>query len=65
MSALIFFTNTDYPLNGALTVVEKLPEVHKTLPPDHFYLAKVPNSGQFPVADKKIWDIYYIFCSFL
>ena len=41
------------------------PVVDKNLPPDNFYLAKVPNSGQFPVADKKIWDIYYIFCSFL
>ena len=34
-------------------VVEKLPVVDKTLPPDHFYLAKVPISGQFPVVDKK------------
>jgi len=25
--------------------------VEKNLPPDHFYLAKVPNSGQFPVVD--------------
>ena len=37
-------------------VVEKLPVVDKTLPPDHFYLAKVPSSGQFPVVDKKFWD---------
>ena len=34
-------------------VVEKLPVVDKTLPPNHFYLAKVPSSGQFPVVDKK------------
>ena len=37
-------------------VVEKLPVVDKTLPPDHFYLAKAPSSGQFPVVDKKFWD---------
>ena len=34
-------------------VVEKLPVVDKTLPPNNFYLAKVPSSGQFPVVDKK------------
>ena len=37
-------------------VVEKLPVVDKTLPPDHFYLAKAPSSGQLPVVDKKFWD---------
>ena len=31
-------------------VVEKLPVVDKTLPPDHFYLAKVPNSA---------WTVYF------
>ena len=41
-------------------VVEKLPVVDKTLPPNHFYLAKVPSSGQFPVVDKKSWDFYEI-----
>ena len=40
------------------SVVEKLPVVDKTLPPDNFYLAKVPSSGQLPVVDKKIWDFY-------
>ena len=38
------------------SVVEKPPVVDKTLPPDHFYFAKVPSSGQFPVVDKKFWD---------
>ena len=42
-------------------VVEKLLVVDKTLPPDHFYLAKAPSSGQFQVVDKKS-GIYISFC---
>ena len=41
-------------------IVEKLPVVDKTLPPDNFYLAKAPSSGQLSVVDKKIWDFYEI-----
>ena len=44
-------------------VVEKLPVVDKTLPPNHFYLVKVPSSGQFPVVDKKSWDSVTFCCS--
>ena len=42
-------------------VVEKLPVADKYLPPYHSYLAKVHNSGQFPVVDKKS-RIYIKFC---
>ena len=35
------------------SVVEKLSVVDKTLPPDNFYLAKAPSSGQLSVVDKK------------
>ena len=42
------------------SVVEKLSVVDKTLPPDNFYLAKAPSSGQLSVVDKKIWDFYEI-----
>ena len=45
-------------------VVEKLPVVDKTLPPNHFYLAKVPSSGQFPVVDKK-WEFVVPLLSYI
>ena len=39
-------THTDNAPSNALPSGGKLPVVDKTLPPDHFYLAKVSSSGQ-------------------
>ena len=45
--------NTDNAPSSALPSSGKAPSSGQNPASDHFYLAKVPNSGQFPVVDKK------------